>query len=98
MLAIPDINGNGASELVVFGLRFDGRNQKAVIKDSRTGAQLGELWFDRQFPGVAFADCGDINGNGTHELALLGERASDQSRKVIIKDSGTGAQVAQVWF
>jgi hypothetical protein len=98
LIAIRDINGNGSDELVVFGRRFDGTNQKAVIKDSRTRAKLGELWFDRNFPGRDFVSCGDINGNGATDLALLGQRLSDRRLKVIVKDGQTGERLALVWF
>jgi len=36
LLSIKDVNGNGADEVVVFGQRFNGANQKAQIKDSKS--------------------------------------------------------------
>ena len=41
---IPDINGNGAPELVVLGRRDDGV-LRAIIKDSKTGELLGSVGF-----------------------------------------------------
>jgi hypothetical protein len=98
LVSIPDTNGNGASELVMFGSRFDAQDQQAVVKDSRTGATLSQVFFDINFPGQSFAACGDLNGNGAHDLALLGERTGDQRRRVAIRDGRTGAPVADVWF
>jgi hypothetical protein len=82
----------------VYGRRVDGSDQKAVIKDSKTGDKLGELWFDREFPGQDFVSCGDLNGNGATDLALVGQRPSDGRLKVIVKDSKTGELLALVWF
>lgn len=98
LVAIPDINGNGTDELVVFGRRIDGSNQKAVIKDSKTGQKLGQLWYDRNFPGKDFVRCGDINGNGSVDLALLGQRRRDGQIKVMLEDSKTGEHLGNVWF
>lgn len=98
LVAIPDINGNGADELVVFGRRSNSSYQKAVIKDSMTGRKLGQLWFDRNFPGRRFVACGDINGNGATDLALLGQHRSDGRFRVTVNDSRTGERLAQVGF
>lgn len=98
LVAISDINGNGASELVVFGRHIGDNHQKAVIKDSRTGQKLGQLMFDMSFVGQDFVDCGDINGNGAADLALLGQRRSDSALKVTVRDSLTAEYLADVWF
>lgn len=98
LVAVADVNGNGADELVVFGRRFDGRNQKAVIKDSSTGNKLRDLWFDSDYPGQDFVACGDVNRNGSIDLALLGRRSSDGALIAIIKDSKTGERLARVPF
>lgn len=98
LLTLPDINGNGAHEVAVFGRRINGRDQKVVIKDSRTRQTLNEMWFDQDFPGRDFVSCGDINGNGAHEVAFLGQRASDGRYKVVVRDSRTGERLANVGF
>ncbi len=97
LIALADSNGNGADELVVFGERFDQPDQKAVIKDSKTGSTLGQLWFDRNLSGQDFVSCGDVNGNGSTDLALLG-RLGDARFEVIVDDGKTGERLAQVWF
>lgn len=98
LVVIPDIDGNGADELVVFGRHRRGFNQKAVIKDARTGEKLSELRFDRAFPGRDFVSCGDIDGNGAADLAMLGQRPEDGQLQVIVKDSRTGERLGFVWF
>ena len=44
MDACPDVNGNGAYELVVLGRRSDGK-LRAIIKDAKTGARIGAFNF-----------------------------------------------------
>ena len=41
---VPDINGNGAPELVVPGQRDDGVS-RAIIKDSKTGEFISSIGF-----------------------------------------------------
>ncbi|HEX7035138.1 MAG TPA: hypothetical protein VF210_05160 [Pseudomonadales bacterium] len=98
LLVIPDVNGNGADELVVLGRRHDGFDQKAMIRDSKSGAWLRVLWFDRHFPGQDFVSCGDLNGNGAHDVALLGYDPVNGRNKVIVKDTATGERLAHVRF
>ncbi len=98
LLTIPDVNGNHADEVIVFGQRFDGTNQKAQIKDSKTHELIRAVFFDKNFPGQDMATCSDINGNGADELVLLGQRASDGKLKVIVKDAKTAKQIGAVNF
>ena len=98
LLTIADINGNGADEVVVFGQRFNGGNQKAQIKDSKTRALIKAVFFDKNFAGQDIATCADINGNGVEELVMLGKRASDGKLKAIVKDAKTGALIGTVNF
>jgi len=98
LLALSDVNGNGADEVVVFGRRTDDGKQKAQIKDSKTGKLIRAVFFDPNFAGEDIAICPDINRNGADELALLGKRASDGQFKVIVKDSKTGQQIGAVKF
>ena len=98
LLTIADINGNGADEVVVFGQRFNGGNQKAQIKDSKTRALIKAVFFDKNFAGQDIATCADINGNGVEELVMLGKRTSDGKLKAIVKDAKTGVLIGTVNF
>jgi hypothetical protein len=98
LVVVADTNGNGADELVVFGPRKDGFNQKAIVRDSRTGEWLRDLFFDRNFPGQDFVSCGDIDRNGADDVALLGYNAADGRNRVIVKDTATGQRLATVRF
>jgi hypothetical protein len=98
LLTIGDVNNNGADEVVVFGQRFNGGNQKAQVKDSKTKALIKAVFFDKNFPGQDMASCADINGNGSQELVLLGKRASDGKLKATVKDAKTGELIGVVKF
>ena len=95
---VGDVNGNGSEELALLGTHVTGGDQKVVIKDGRTGATLSEFWFDRSFPARDFLSCGDLNRNGTDDLAFLGYRMSDGRNKVTTRDGRTRERVALVWF
>ncbi len=97
LLPLADINGNGADELLVFGRRANGA-QKAQIKDSRSKSNIRSVFFDKNFPAQDIQACGDMNGNGSQELVLLGMRRTDGKLKVIIKDSLTGELIGTVNF
>jgi hypothetical protein len=96
MITVGDLNGNGSDEVVVFGRRTDGFNQKANIKDSATGEWLNTVYYDKTFIGLDMAACPDINNNGSEELVMLGRRASDGKYQAIIKDSKTDALIAKI--
>lgn len=98
LFTLRDVNDNGADEVVVFGQRFNGGNQKVQIKDSRTGTLIRRIYFDKNFAGQDMATCPDINGNGTKELVLLSQRASDGKLKATVKDAGTGEKIGVVKF
>jgi len=98
LLTIPDVNGNHAEEVIVFGQRSDGMYQKAQVKDSKTHKLLKSIFFDSHYPAQDIATCPDINGNGADELVLLGKRASDGQLKAMIKDAKTGKLIGAVNF
>ena len=98
LLTLGDVNGNGADEVVVFGQRINGGNQKAQIKDSKTKALIKTVFFDKNFPGQDVATCADINGNGSEELVLLGKRDRDGKLRAMVKDAKTGALIGVVNF
>ncbi len=98
LLTLGDVNGNGADEVVVFGQRSNGGNQKAQIKDSKTRALVKAVFFDKNYAGQDIATCADINGNGAEELVTLGRRASDGKLRAIVKDAKTGERIGAVDF
>jgi hypothetical protein len=98
LLVVGDVNGNGADEVVVFGARSDGANQKAQVKDSQTKALIRAMYFDRTLQPLDVAACGDSDGNGSPELVMLGKRKSTGQPRAVIKDVKSGKLIATVSF
>lgn len=94
---LPDTNGNGADELLVYGIRDDASNQRALVKDSLTGARVGAMWFGTEYLGEDIAVCSDVNGNGSADVALLGHAADDRLR-VVVKDGLNTGPIGAVDF
>lgn len=97
LLSLSDLNGNGSDEVVAFGQRFNGGNQKAQVKDSATGELIRLMFFDRNAANQDLVSCPDLNSNGAEELAMLGRR-SDGLLKAIVKDAASGERLAVVRF
>jgi hypothetical protein len=96
LAVLPDRNGNGAAELAVLGIKASNGAIAAEIKDARSGAGLGQIFFAKAFQPVDFAAVADANGNGTAELAVLGVNSDGQPR-VELRDSGNAALVKVLW-
>lgn len=78
---MPDMNGNGAPELV--GLAAN--SHKAELFDTLSGAKLATVSFNTKLNHVDVDVVPDQNGNGVAEVAALGQG----SGKVEIKDALT---------
>lgn len=104
MLALPDLDGNGASELAVLerstSIYVDGDvPAQAEVRDARTGLVLRRVdftGFAHQEGKIDFAALADSNGNGSPELAIVGNQACcSSSALVAISDALTGAPLRQ---
>ena len=101
LLTIGDINGNGSDEVVVFGRRTNGGNQKAQVKDTLDipgGRRINAVFFDPNFVGIDITACRDSNGNGSEELAMLGLRSRDGKLRAIVKDALTSELIGKINF
>jgi hypothetical protein len=87
---MPDINRNGAPELVVLGRG----STRSEVRDSLTGQTLGSVEFDPALAPVDLELVTDRTGNGIPELAMLGQG----SMEVEIKDPVSNAWVKRMFF
>jgi len=89
MLTVPDFNGNGSDEMVVFGRSADG-DQKAQVKDSATGKFIRALFYTDSATILDVAVIDDLNGNGSDDIAILARSTSSGQLRITVKDPKTG--------
>jgi hypothetical protein len=95
MAAVPDMNGNGAAELVALGLYGASGRVRVEVKDMRTGFSLSS-----RFLGLIDRLCGmtvipDTSGNSVPELAVIGKIPDTETSVLQIRDLDTWDIVMQ---
>jgi len=95
---LPDISGNGVSELAVLSQNWITRKIVVQAKDLSTGLLVKAVWFSNMYRPLALETVPDLNSNGSSELALLSVNPNTGKVTVQIKDSSTGLLVRNVWF
>lgn len=98
LLVVPDVNGNGASEITVFGKNSNNRTQKALVRDGKTKKRIRNVFFNKAFEPDDLVVIPDINDNGASEIGMLGTRPDNGLMRLIIKDSKSGTLVGTVNF
>lgn len=98
LVALPDRNGNGTPELALLGIHATGGDVVAEIRDSRGGALLGTVSFDKTYMPRRLAVVPAAGAAGHPGLAVLGASATDRSLQAEIRDSVTGAPLGAIGF
>ncbi len=93
--AVADVNGNGVAELAVLGVNAAGQ-PRVELRDSASTALVKVLWSPNWSTPLNLAELPDANGNGTPEMAVLGQGRS--SVLVRTADTGTGDQLGFVYY
>jgi len=93
---IADVNGNGAAELAVLGIK-SGSQPKVELRDTQSGQLVKNLWSPKIFTPIALAAIPDTNGNGTPEIAVLGRNTS-MNVELRTLDAGTAAQLGIAYY
>ena len=88
LATLPDINGNGSSEVAV----LERGSLKFTVLDGSTGGVISTATFQPEFVPIAMSTVPHFAGNGlAPELAILARRPSDDSVWVFMRDSRSGA-------
>jgi hypothetical protein len=98
LLAIPDINDNGSSDLaIVWG---DGTYARMELRDGLSGEFIRRMVYTGVWDinVIAAAVLNDADGDGKVEIAVLGERQSDGRVFVEINNVLTASNAQLVWF
>lgn len=94
-VALADLNGNSSAEVAVLGTDADGR-VRVQVKDSRTGALVGKVYFDRNYTPLALAAVPNNSGSLV-AVGVLG-RSAGGALRAQVKDPLTGTLVRAVFF
>ena len=94
LLAIADVNGNGAPELAVL------RNGSARVdvRDARSGALISSLAFGKAYTPIRIAAVPDYSGNHLPELALLQAHPSDGAVRIAVYDIATRQWLGAAYY
>jgi hypothetical protein len=95
---IADRNGNGAQEVAVLRVKNNDDAVKVMLRDTKTGARLGSIRFDRIYPPTHLRTISDVNGNGADEIVVFGQRSTGGIQKAQIKDSKSKALIRNLFF
>ncbi len=93
---LPDLNGNGAPELAVLGVRSSDQAVQVEVRDSLSGVKLSAVPFDSTFTALDLGVVRDISGKGTAGLAVL--QQSDTELRVELKNALSGVQIGNISF
>ena len=92
----PDLNGNGARDIAVLGVRSSDQAVQVEVRDSLSGVKLSAVSFDSTFKALDLGVVRDISGKGTAGLAVLQE--NDTELRVQLKNALSGAQIGNINF
>ena len=79
-------------------LRVKDGQVNVLVKDTQTGRKVSRLGFDPNYAPIKMAVLSDINGNGSEEVVVFGQRINAGNHKAWVKDGRTGESLSQVFF
>ena len=97
LMTMPDINANGADEIVAIGVDPATQNIRVQARDSQSSATLYNIWLGNTNAAVDIALINDINGNGSPDLAVL-LRTPTGTGRVRVQDGQNGAFIRNLFF
>ena len=95
---LPDINGNGAAEVVVHARVTASGQSRAQIKDTASGALIRQVFFGAAYTPLQLAVVNDVSGDGLPDLAHLGRNAGTGAVRVQVKASSGGPVISNAFI
>ena len=95
---VPDINGNGKSEICLLGRNPLNNKVLGHVRDGATGTYLRYVWFGAKQAPVGMKVMEDISGNGKSELVMMARDPDNNKGVAKVYDSATGSMVKLVWY
>ena len=93
---LPDLNGNGAPEIAVLGVRSSDQAVQVEVRDSLSGVKLSAVPFDSIFTPLDLGVVRDISGKGTAGLAVLQQSATELRAQ--LKNALSGVEIGNINF
>lgn len=94
--SIRDLNGNGAVEIAVLGIRNQDQAVQVEIRDSRSGVKLSTVPFPAIMPPIGLTSVHDTSCSRNHCLVVLQQNTN--VLRAQIKDALTGARIRNIGF
>ncbi|WP_156964760.1 hypothetical protein [Alteromonas marina] len=101
LYALPDMNGNGSSEIGLFGIRSDEGNEgkpQLFIRDSLTGSRVSVLNWVANWSNASIVVLPDITGDDVVEIGLQGEFFEGARPQLVIKNGLTNSYISTASF
>lgn len=93
----PDLNGNNAPEVGVFGVRTEGNNAgkpQILVKDLLTASTTNVYNWPANWTDVEALVLEDVNGDSVVDVAIQGVFKQGARPQLVIRDGQTGGNVA----
>ena len=95
---LPDISGNGKSEIVMMGLNALNGKVLGHTRDAFLNTYIRYTWFGSSFIPMGLRVMGDISGNNKAEIIELGLHPDNNKGVAKVYDAFTGTLVKLVWY
>ncbi len=90
LLTVPDLNGNGSSELAVLTQRSSSQRTILDVRDSLTGGRVGSVFISPDFDAQSMLLLPDANGNGTPDVGIYGFAGNFKNQVAVYDPTGSG--------
>lgn len=98
LVAVSDLNGNGAEEYALLARDPDTGQVHAKVLDGASSELISTLWFSKDCVPLDMVSVADINANGAEELVMLGRCGAEAQLKAVVKDARTAEALNRIAF
>ncbi|MDQ6997900.1 MAG: DUF5011 domain-containing protein [Mariprofundus sp.] len=98
LVALPDVNANGSTDIALSEVNaVTGKSVQIQVKDGSTGAKIINIAVNPNYKPHNLVVLGDVNGNGSADVALSeSDAVTGKSVQIQVKDGLTGAKISNV--
>ncbi|MGF1772515.1 hypothetical protein L4C42_09410 [Vibrio wakamikoensis] len=89
---LPDLNGDGVSELALFGQHKLNKTNQLLVKDGLTGQSIRTFKWVNNWNQLDIVTLGDRNDDGAPEIALFGIHKRTEKGQLFVLDGQSGSK------